>query len=127
MGFEMKKIMVVDEDADQIFTAKTALENINEEFEVIGVSSAEQCLEMLQHGVIPDLILSETKMSGMNGREFSEKLKENNLWKQIPMLFLTSWENKIEKNSESSYNEIIEKPYDIMELKNRINSVMKKE
>jgi CheY-like chemotaxis protein len=121
----MKKIMVVDEDEDQIFTAKTALENINEEFEVIGVGSAEQCLEMLQNGMIPDLILSETRMSGMDGREFSEKLKENDLWRHIPMLFLTSWENKIEKTSENSYNEIIEKPYDIMELKKRIDSVMK--
>jgi CheY-like chemotaxis protein len=123
----MKRIMIVDEDADQIYTAKTALENINEEFEVIGVSSAEQCLELLQNGIIPDLILSETKMSGMDGKEFSEKLKRNKLWEHIPMLFLTSWENRIEKNSEDSYNEIIEKPYDIMELKNRIDSVMKKE
>ena len=53
----MKKIMVVDNEHDQIFAAKMVLENIDEEFEIIGAGSSEQCLEMLNNGEIPDLII----------------------------------------------------------------------
>ena len=71
----MKKIMIVDDEPDPIFTVKTALENLDEEFEVIGAGSAEQCLEMLNNGEIPDVISSETMMQGMTGRGLSDKLK----------------------------------------------------
>ena len=124
----MKKIMVVDDEPDQIFTAKTALENLDEEFEVIGAGSAEQCLEMLNNGEIPDLIISETRMRGMSGRELSDKLKENPAWQDIPLLFLTVWKDKFEANSVFSGDNIhIEKPFDMRELKTRIDTVLKKE
>jgi len=123
----MKKIMVVDNEPDQIFTAKTTLENLDEEFEVIGAGSAEQCLEMLNNGEIPDLIISETKMQGMSGRELSDKLKENPAWKDIPVMFLTVWKDKFEANSVFSGDNHIEKPFDMRELKTRIDTVLKKE
>jgi len=124
----MEKIMVVDDEPDQIFTAKTALENLDEEYEVIGLSSAEKCIEMLNNGEIPDLIISETKMQGMSGRELSDKLKENPAWQDIPLLFLTVWKDKFEANSVFSGDNIyIEKPFDMRELKTRIDTVLKKE
>jgi len=120
--------MVVDDEPDQIFTAKTALENLDEEYEVIGLSSAEKCIEMLNNGEIPDLIISETKMQGMSGRELSDKLKENPAWQDIPLLFLTVWKDKFEANSVFSGDNIyIEKPFDMRELKTRIDTVLKKE
>ena len=124
----MKKIMIVDNEPDQIFTAKAALENLDEEFEVIGAGSSEQCLEMLNNGEIPDLIISETKMQGMSGRELSDKLKENPAWQDIPLLFLTVWKDKFEANSVFSGDNIhIEKPFDMRDLKTRIDTVLKKE
>ena len=47
------------------------------------MGSGEQCLELLNSGEIPDLILSETKMQGMTGLELSNKLKENPAWHDI--------------------------------------------
>ena len=124
----MKKIMIVDDEPDQIFTAKAALETLDEEFEVIGVGNGEECLEMLNSGEIPDLIISETKMRGMTGRELSDKLKENPAWKDIPMLFLTVWKDKFEANSDfSGDNNHIEKPFDMRDLKTRIDTVLKKQ
>jgi len=123
----MKKIMIVDDEPDQIFTAKTTLENLDEEFEVIGAGSAEQCLEMLNNGDVPDIIISETRMQGMTGRELSDKLKENPAWQHIPMLFLTVWKDGFEGNSEFSGDNHIEKPFDMMDLKTRIDTVLKKD
>ena len=122
----MKKIMVVDEDADQIFTVKTSLENLDEEFEVIGADSGEECLEMLNSGEMPDLIIFETMMSGMSGRELSDKLKENPAWRDIPMMFLTVWKDKFEGNKPVFPGaEQMEKPFDMRDLKTRIDTVLK--
>jgi len=121
----MKRILIVDDESDQIFTAKTALENLDEEFEVMGANNGEQCLEMLNNGEIPDLIISETKMQGMTGRELSDKLKENPAWQDIPMMFFTVWKDKFEENSDFSGDNHIEKPFDMRDLKTRIDAVLK--
>jgi len=122
----MKKIMVVDNEPDQIFAAKMVLENLDEEFEIIGAGSSEQCLEILNNGEIPDLIISETRMKGMSGRDLSNKLKENHAWKDIPMMFLTAWKDKFEEKSNFlDDNNHIEKPFDMRDLKTRIDTVLK--
>lgn len=95
--------------------------------EVIGAGSAEQCLEMLNNGEIPDVILSETMMQGMTGRELSDKLKESPAWQHIPMLFLTVWKDKFEVDSDFSGDSHIEKPFDMVDLKTRIDTVLKKD
>ena len=122
-----KKIMVVDDHLDQTFTLKQALEENSNEFEVIGVNSGEKCLEILKCGNIPDIILTESFMSGMNGWELLEKLKKNPEWKKIQVAFLTAWE-EIDNNKfkNSDIEGFFQKPFDINHLTERINTIMKK-
>ena len=122
-----KKIMVVDDHVDQTFTLKQALEESTNEFEVIGVNSGEQCIKILEDGKIPDIILTESRMSGMNGWELLEILKNNPEWKKIPVAFLTAWE-EIENNKfkNSDVEDFFQKPFDIYNLMERVNTIMKK-
>ena len=122
-----KKIMVVDDHLDQTFTLKQALEENSNEFEVIGVNSGEKCLEILKCGNNPDIILTESFMSGMNGWELLEKLKKNPEWKKIQVAFLTAWE-EIDNNKfkNSDIEGFFQKPFDINHLTERINTIMKK-
>lgn len=48
-----------------------------------------QAFEMLKT-FTPDIILSDYEMPGMNGFEFRQKLLQNDEWKDIPFVFLTS-------------------------------------
>ena len=124
----MKRIMVVDDLPDQIFTIKQTLENLDDEYEIIGAESGEQCLELLNNGEVPDLILSETRMPGMTGRELLDRLKENPTWKDIPIFFLTAWEDKFAKDSIDDLGDgHIEKPFDMRNLKERIDTFLKKQ
>lgn len=67
-------------------------------------------------------------MQGVTGLELSNKLKENFAWQDIPVMFLTVWKDKFEANSDfSGDNNYIEKPFDIRDLKTRIDTVLKKE
>jgi response regulator RpfG family c-di-GMP phosphodiesterase len=123
-----KKIMVVDDHADQIFTVKQALASFEDEFEIIGVNSGEECLEILENGDIPDMILTETWMPGMSGWELLDKLKINPAWENIPVAFLTAWTDlKIKRFSNFLVDDFIEKPFDMKDLKERIDTVMKKQ
>ena len=122
-----QKIMVVD-DADQILTVKVALEDMDDEYEVIGAESGVQCLEILENGMIPDMILTESMMPGMTGWELLDKLKEKPRWGNIPVTFLTAWADlKTEKPRSFSVDDIIEKPFDTKNLKERIDTILKKQ
>ena len=122
----MKKIMIVDDEEDQIFTAKIALEQ-NEEYEVIGANNGERCFELLQQGQIPDLILLDIMMPKMSGWTVHDRLKKKDSpYNDIPIIFLTGATDADSEEVGGWFGEdYIEKPYDMGDLKKRIDKVLK--
>jgi CheY-like chemotaxis protein len=122
----MKKIMVVDDDQDQISTLKYVLESLESKYEVIGVNDGPQCLKLLRDKNIPDLILLDIMMPEMNGWEVYNKIKENSLWKNIPVIFLTARTDRIAKNAGRFLgDDYIEKPFNKDDLIKRIDNIFK--
>ncbi len=120
-----KKIMIVDDEPDQILTVKVALEDMDEKFEIIGADSGMQCLELLKNNQIPDLILLDVMMPEMTGWEIYDKIKENEAWRKIPIVFLTARTDRIAKDAGDFLAEdYIEKPFNIEDLKERIDKVL---
>ena len=120
-----KKIMIVDDEPYQILTIKKTLEDLSDKYEVIGANSGIQCLQLLKNNQIPDIILLDIMMPEMSGWETFSRLKENQLWKNIPIIFLTARTDKIAENAGSFLAEdYIEKPYNIKNLKKRIDKVL---
>jgi CheY-like chemotaxis protein len=122
----MKKVLMVDDEADQIFTIKTALETTcPDEYEILEANSGEKCLQILQ-SITPDLILLDIMMPEMSGWELFDKIKDNPQWKQIPIIFLTARTDRIAENAGEFLGEdFIEKPVEIEELKRRIDKILK--
>lgn len=119
-----KKIMVVDDNPDVIFSVKSGLENVTENFRIIGVESGEKCLEFLETEK-PDLILLDIMMPGMSGWKTFDKIKENESWKKIPVVFLTARTDRVAKNAGGFLGEdYVEKPFNIKDLKLRIDQVL---
>ena len=58
-------------------------------FEVLVAQDGESAIQKINY-VIPDLILLDIMMPGINGFETYERLKENPLWSQIPVIFITA-------------------------------------
>lgn len=126
-GMMVKKIMVVDDNPDVIFSVKSGLETVSDEFRIIGVESGEKCLEFLQTEH-PDLILLDIMMPGMSGWKTFDKIKENEDWKKIPVVFLTARTDRVAKNAGGFLGEdYVEKPFDIKDLKGRIDKVFNTE
>ena len=124
----MKKIMFVDDEQDQIFTIKTGFEQeFPKEYEIIEVESGKKCFELLEKNVKPDLILLDIMMPDMDGWEVFDKLRANQSWKNIPVIFLTARSDGLAANAGAMIaDDYIEKPIDIKELKTRIDNVLSK-
>ena len=124
----MKKIMIVDDDPDMIFSVKCGLELFADEYIVIGAGSGHECFELLKKGQIPNLILLDVMMPKMNGWDVFTKLKETPEWREIPVVFLTAKTDPYSKGfGKMAATEYIAKPCDIKNLEKRIDKILKKQ
>jgi CheY-like chemotaxis protein len=117
-------IMVVDDEQDLREMVCLFIET--EGHEVIDAENGKECIEKLKNGHVPDLILLDIMMPEMNGLETLKILKENASWKEIPVVFLTAHADSIAKNPDRLLVEdCIKKPFEIDDLKRRIDNVLK--
>jgi len=82
--------MVIDDNITNLTVAKESLVN---EYDIMPVTSGEKALKLLER-VHPDLILLDIEMPGMNGFEVIKTIKRNDILKDIPVIFLTSLDDR---------------------------------
>jgi phosphoserine phosphatase RsbU/P len=87
MEQQPKRILLVDDDRFMLKVVAKMLSNDN--FICSKAHSVDEAFKLLEREA-PDIILSDYQMPGMNGFEFREKVMEDNRWKNIPFVFLTS-------------------------------------
>lgn len=86
MGVIMKHILIVD---DSKLNLKIAEDALKEYYEVSLVLSGFEALECLKEKPV-DLILLDIEMPEMNGIETMQKMQEDDMISNIPVMFLTS-------------------------------------
>jgi signal transduction histidine kinase len=95
MAGERKKIIAVDDSLEYLVALKNTLKDI---YGVYPCPSASEMFELLK-SIKPDLILLDVEMPDMNGYEAIEKLKSDEQYLEIPVIFLTNMsgeQNEIE-------------------------------
>ena len=123
----VKNILVVDDNPDLLYSVKYGLEDIDPEFKVTSAENGKKLFQILNSNSHFDVILLDIMMPEMSGWEAFDKLKEDDKWNKIPVIFITARNDKISKNAGSFLGEeYIEKPFEITDLKNRIYKVLTK-
>lgn len=118
------KIMIIDDEQDILFSVTQVLKS--SDYEVIGVESGRECFEILQQGKIPDLIILDIMMPIMSGWEVQRGLERNLDWKDIPIIFLTARTTPAaEEMCRRLGRDYVTKPFDVNDLKKRIDKVLK--
>lgn len=116
----MIKILLVDDEPDIVEFLKYNLEREN--FKVIKSYNGEDALNLLKEK--PDLILLDIMMPGMSGYEVCKRIRENNQFKDIPIVFLTalSQENDEIRGLEAGGSDFIKKPISTPKLIARVKA-----
>ncbi len=121
-----KKIFVIDDEKDIQEILKVNLEN--EGYEIHAFSSAEDAAKVLEKDVIPDLIILDIMMKGMDGYEFCKHLRSSSRYRFIPIIFLSAKTEEFDKvlGLELGGDDYITKPFSIKEVKSRIKALLRR-
>ncbi len=125
-AYRKKKVMIVEDDPDQMklvcaFLAKTP-------YELIKVDNGLDALKVLDEQ-IPDIILLDVMLPGMNGIEVCWAVKRQEKFKglcRVPVVMMTSltdMENKLNA-IRAGADDVIFKPIDKRLLKERIHNLL---
>ena len=122
---DKKVIMLVDDNPDLLYSVQKGLESLGD-YRVITVEGGRKCLQLLKD-IRPDLILLDIMMPGMDGWDTCAKIKDNKKTENIPIVFLTAKTDPISKSmGRLASADYITKPFDMKDLKKRINSAINK-
>ena len=99
MKISNKPILLVEDDQVDIMTVNRALKEIHVTNPVVSKENGEDALHYLQdpEGEKPCIILLDLNMPIMNGIEFLQVVKHDNLLKRIPVVVLTTSEEQQDK------------------------------
>lgn len=81
------RILIVDDERQNI---KVLTELLRQDYKIMAAKTGEQALKVIEANILPDLILLDIMMPGMNGYEVCEKLKTDEKTKEIPVIFVTA-------------------------------------
>ncbi len=79
-------VLVIDDEPDTLRMLTAVLEGA--ELSVLVATSGAAALELLSH-IVPDLILIDAVMPGLDGFETTVRIKANPAWAGIPVIFMT--------------------------------------
>lgn len=104
-------IMIIDDDPSMLWFVTEIFVGA---YNVVSLGSAEEALKQL--GIqLPDLIISDVMMPGMDGMSFAKKIKSDKLLSRIPLILLSALNNIDEQTRgiESGAEAYITKPFNV--------------
>ena len=119
MSIPKKKILIVDDEEDLTWSISKGLTRESKKLEVICANSGSMALDILaQNGI--DLLVTDLRMPGMSGAELIQKVKKN--YPRIKVIIMTAYSHLEDINRGNGKTlMMIEKPFEIHELRDLIN------
>ena len=119
----MKKLLIVDDDVDLLEMAHMAL--TEEGFEVCALEEGKLLFAEIQR-FHPDVILLDVFLRDADGRDLCYQLKSDPLYKHIPVALYSAGHMSHETIVDSKADMYITKPFDIMQLGEKLRSILAK-
>jgi DNA-binding response OmpR family regulator len=116
---EKKNVLIVDDEPHIVNLIKLSLNK--DQYDVTGAYSGREALLHIDKK-IPDLVVLDLMMPGVNGYELCKALRENPKTRKIPVLILSAKSQMNDKLHaiDVGADDYMTKPFDPMELVKRI-------
>lgn len=117
------KILVVDDEPKNVELLEALL---SRDYDVTIAHDGNEALLIVDKDP-PDLILLDIMMPGINGYEVCDKLKQNPGTMGIPIIMITSLQQKEDKIQALEFyaDEFLSKPVDFLELNAKVKSLLR--
>ena len=83
-----RKVLVVDDDARNIFALTTVLEN--QDMEVLSATNGRQAIELIEQTPDLSVVLMDIMMPEMDGYETMREIRKQPQFRTLPILALTA-------------------------------------
>jgi len=115
-------ILIVDDEIVSRYTVEALLSS--EGYELVFAESGEEALEKAVE-LVPDLMLLDVMMPGMNGFEVCQLLRANPRLAELPVVMVTALDDRESriKGIEAGADDFMSKPFDRAELRARIRTI----
>jgi len=116
-------VLIVEDSLTQAMLLKHLLEEHG--YRVTAASSGKAAIEALS-GERPSLIISDIVMPEMDGVELTRRIKDNDSWREIPVILLTALSEgeDVIRGIEAQVDFYITKPYDEDFLLSKVESIV---
>lgn len=88
----IKNVLIVDDDPDDVDFLCKAIHQVDESIRCIDAWNGEEALMLLQGepALIPDLIFADLNMPRVNGKEFLQRLKKDERFRNVPVVIYST-------------------------------------
>jgi DNA-binding response OmpR family regulator len=121
----MAHILIVDDNIAFVLAISESLR-----FRGYSVSSASDGIEALRQAdkTMPDLVLLDIEMPGMDGFRFCQELRSNPRFHTVPVIFMSVRSDLADKLAayEVGADDYLVKPFDMLELSARLQAVLRR-
>ena len=118
-----KTILIIEDEQFLLEITTTIIQLYG--FKTMAAATAKEGLSIIA-STQPDLIISDVMMGDIDGFQFVKTLKENPIYKHIPVILLTALADVVDKNKgiEAGAQAYITKPFNGKELVKIINQLL---
>jgi CheY-like chemotaxis protein len=122
------RILLVDDDKDEIISFRQAIEELRMDCDVVFANGADELFSILATQQI-DVIFLDLNMPVKSGKECLKELKDHALYKNIPVVTFTLniSSDDIDETYKNGAHHYVIKPYSEMNYRNTLNKVFQKD
>jgi len=122
---DRKRVLIVDDEPDILKTVIFRLKKAG--YQIITAEDGETGMELARKEK-PDLVLLDVRLPLIDGYEVCQRLKSDDNFKKIPVIFLTASaaDEIADKTKASGANDYIIKPFEPEELLNKVKNILDK-
>jgi len=115
MGLSTKSVLMVDDDHEDVYTIRKALKKTKVQIDFNFIDSGIKFLEILKESSesLPDVVLLDINMPRMNGYDVLSELRENEQWKDLTVVMLTTSSSEVDRKKllEMGASAFVTKPH----------------